>query len=205
VARGHKSPIQTRCLLRAVRTQVLPRGHLAALHRAEEEALPEGSDPLWKSSSSSSSKPSGINVLQRHSACFVGAVGLFRAPSHYPRRNGFDSFSRARMIAKLFSGKSSRENNIFTYSSTVWLECFSALVYRLAYNGDVAAGQLAVFQGASEAPMSELIRVERATRKNSQLAAAQRVALEMGRRLRCSSVTYRFRYAPSSRLAGGPF
>jgi hypothetical protein len=31
------------------------------------------------------------------------------------------------------------------------------------------------------------------------------VALKMGRRLRCSSVTYRLRYAPSSRLAGGPF
>jgi hypothetical protein len=29
--------------------------------------------------------------------------------------------------------------------------------------------------------------------------------MKMGRRLRCSSVTYRFRYAPSSRLAGGPF
>jgi hypothetical protein len=29
--------------------------------------------------------------------------------------------------------------------------------------------------------------------------------LKMGRRLRCSSVTYQFRYAPSSRLAGGPF
>ena len=27
------------------------------------------------------------------------------------------------------------------------------LVYRLAYNGDVAAGQLAVFQGASESPI----------------------------------------------------
>jgi hypothetical protein len=79
------------------------------------------------------------------------------------------------------------------------------LVHRLAYSSDVAAGQLAVFQGASEAPISELIRVERATRKNSQLAAAQRVALKMGRRPRCSSVTYRFRYAPSSRLAGGPF
>src|SRR5215469_11196492 len=78
-------------------------------------------------------------------------------------------------------------------------------VYRLAYNGDVAAGQLAVFQGASEAPISGSIRAERATRKNSQPAAAQRVALKMGRRLRCSSVTYRFRYALSSRLAGGPF
>src|ERR1700745_1630753 len=85
------------------------------------------------------------------------------------------------------------------------------LVYRLAYNGDIAVGQLAVFQGASEAPISELIRAKRATRKNSQLATAQRVALKMGRRLRCSSVTYQSRYAPSycqsgsDRLAGGPF
>jgi anti-sigma factor RsiW len=38
-----------------------------------------------------------------------------------------------------------------------------------------------------------------------QLDAAQRVAFKMGRRPRCSSVTYQFRYAPSSRLAGGPF
>ena len=29
--------------------------------------------------------------------------------------------------------------------------------------------------------------------------------MKMGRRLHCSSVTYPFRYAPSSRLAGGPF
>src|ERR1700736_2425240 len=65
------------------------------------------------------------------------------------------------------------------------------LVYRLAYNGDVAAGQLAVFQGASEAPISRSIRAERATRKNSQPAAARRVALKMGRRPRCSSVTSR--------------
>src|ERR1700730_7573050 len=72
------------------------------------------------------------------------------------------------------------------------------LVHRLAYNGDVAAGQLAVFQGASEAPISGLIRVKRATRKNSQPAAARRVALKMGRRPRCSSVTYQFRYAPSN-------
>src|SRR5271165_3930664 len=84
-------------------------------------------------------------------------------------------------------------------------DSFIDLVYRLAYNGGVAAGQLAVFQGASEAPISGSIRAERATRKNSQPAAARRVALKMGRRPRCSSVTYRFRYAPSSRLAGGPF
>jgi len=31
------------------------------------------------------------------------------------------------------------------------------------------------------------------------------VAMKMGQRLRCSSVTYRFRYAPSSRLAADPF
>jgi hypothetical protein len=68
-----------------------------------------------------------------------------------------------------------------------------------------AVGQLAVFQGASEAPISEFIRVERATRKNSQLATARRVAMKMGRRLRCSSVTYQSRYAPSSRpAAAGP-
>src|SRR6202162_2666610 len=50
-----------------------------------------------------------------------------------------------------------------------------------------------------------VIRVERATLKNSQLAPAQRGAMKMGRRLRCSSVTYPFRYAPSSCLADGPF
>jgi len=55
-------------------------------------------------------------------------------------------------------------------------------VYRLAYNGDVAAGQLAVFQGASEAPISGFIRVDPPRRrKNGQLAAARRVALKMGR------------------------
>jgi hypothetical protein len=32
-----------------------------------------------------------------------------------------------------------------------------------------------------------------------------RVAMKMGRRLRCSSVTYQFKYASSSRLAGGRF
>jgi hypothetical protein len=53
--------------------------------------------------------------------------------------------------------------------------------------------------------MSELIREEGATQKNGQLATARRVAMKMGRRLRCSSVTYRFRYAPSSRpAAAGP-
>jgi hypothetical protein len=55
------------------------------------------------------------------------------------------------------------------------------LVHRLAYNGDVAAGQLAAFQGRAggKAPISGLIRAERAAPKNSQLAAAQKVALKM--------------------------
>ena len=49
-----------------------------------------------------------------------------------------------------------------------------------------------------------IIPVERATRKNSQLAAARRVALKMGRLLRCSSVTYRSRYAPLAPVRLGP-
>ena len=71
------------------------------------------------------------------------------------------------------------------------------LVYRLAYNGDIAAGRLAVFQGASEVPISELIRAERATRKNSQLDAAQR--------LRCSSVTYSLNMRPPRALPAAHF
>jgi len=77
-------------------------------------------------------------------------------------------------------------------------------VCRLVYTDDVAAGQLAVFQDASEVPISELIWAERATKKTNQPAAALRVALKMGRRLRYSSVKYRSRYAPSC-LAGDPF
>jgi hypothetical protein len=72
-------------------------------------------------------------------------------------------------------------------------------VYRLAYNGDIAAGQLAVFQGASEVPIPHhfyppAIRFfpreykNGAGRKNSQLAAAQRVALKMGRLIICETV-----------------
>jgi|SRR5271166_858655 len=81
-----------------------------------------------------------------------------------------------------------------------WLR--TELVYRLAHNIDVAAGQLAVFQGGpsrtgGKAPIFEFIRVERATRKNSQLAAARRVALKMGQRLRCSSVTSRTIFVPA--------
>ena len=62
-----------------------------------------------------------------------------------------------------------------------------------------------LFFKARATSISRSIREERTTRKNSQLATAHRVAMKMGRRLRCSSVTYGFRYAPSSRLADGPF
>jgi hypothetical protein len=84
------------------------------------------------------------------------------------------------------------------------------LVHRLAYLDDVAAGQLAVSRrvraglagpgrtGGKGRRISGLILVERATRKNSQPAAAQSLALKMGRRLRCLSVTYQLRYAPSN-------
>jgi hypothetical protein len=40
-------------------------------------------------------------------------------------------------------------------SSLLMILSFSTLVHRLSYNGAIAAGQLAVFQGASEAPISE--------------------------------------------------
>jgi hypothetical protein len=90
-------------------------------------------------------------------------------------------------------------------SITSRIQIVNELVYRLAYNGGVAAGQLAVFQGASEAPISGSIRAERATRKNSQLDAARRVALKMGRRLRCSSVTYRLDMRPPRALPAAHF
>src|ERR1700736_2489006 len=62
----------------------------------------------------------------------------------------------------------------------------SHLVHRLAHNGDVAAGQLAVFQGGpsrtgGKAPISGFIRVDPSRRrKNSQLAAARRGCVENG-------------------------
>src|SRR5208282_6032666 len=59
-----------------------------------------------------------------------------------------------------------------------------------------AGSQLAVFFKARTQTHILLIRVERATPKNSQLAPARRVAMKMGRRRRCSSVTYRLRHAP---------
>jgi hypothetical protein len=90
-----------------------------------------------------------------------------------------------------------------------FLERDALLVHRLAYNGDVAAGQLAVFQGGpsrtgDKAPISESYGSSE-QRGKTATAAARRVALKMGRRRRCSSVTSRFRYAPSSRLADDPF
>src|SRR6202048_5622831 len=98
------------------------------------------------------------------------------------RRNAQRQFYR-----RLFTGSFERFHS--APSPGVFTCGGARLVHRLAYNGDVAAGQLAVFQGASAAPISGLIRVKRATRKNSQLAAARRGALKMGRRPRCSQVS----------------
>ena len=74
------------------------------------------------------------------------------------------------------------------------------------YGLTMAARSLGEFQGASEAPVSAAILVERATRKFAQRTAARRVELKMTRRLRCFSVIPRPRdkvHAPSSRLGGG--
>ena len=68
-----------------------------------------------------------------------------------------------------------------------------------------AAWGLGAGQGASEAPVSVRILVERATLAGTQKTAARRVALKTARRLRCSSVAMRNGIAPSSRLAAGCF
>jgi hypothetical protein len=83
-------------------------------------------------------------------------------------------------------------NRIWSWCPVPEIACLSPLVSWLFFKAQATS-------------ISESIREERATRKNSQLAAAHRVVMKMGRRLRCTSVTYRFRYAPSLRLAGGPF
>src|SRR5271165_6704640 len=48
-----------------------------------------------------------------------------------------------------------------------------------------------------KAPISGFIRLKRATRKSSQPAAARRVALKMGRRPCCPSVTSRTIFGPA--------
>src|SRR6266404_4372539 len=54
------------------------------------------------------------------------------------------------------------------------------LVHRLLNPFGFAAGQLAVFQGASEAPISESIRVERATRKKQPTGRGPEGCVENG-------------------------
>jgi hypothetical protein len=78
------------------------------------------------------------------------------------------------------------------------------IVYRLLNPLSFAAGQLAVFQGASQAPLSG--HNGRASNAEKQpTGRGSEGALKMGRLLRCLSITYRSRYAPSSRLADDPF
>jgi hypothetical protein len=55
---------------------------------------------------------------------------------------------------------------ITSYNETQTIQEGGASVHRRANNGDVAGGQLAVFQGASEAPISESYGSNE--RKNSQ-------------------------------------
>ena len=45
-------------------------------------------------------------------------------------------------------------DQLFLFAFMEYSQC-TFLVYRLAYNGDVAAGQFAVFQGASKVPISD--------------------------------------------------
>jgi hypothetical protein len=69
------------------------------------------------------------------------------------------------LVVALTCGVKSRKSSSSCSSKPVTPENLaSELVYRLGYNGDIARqgpDQLAVFQGPSEAPISELIRVER--------------------------------------------
>ena len=69
----------------------------------------------------------------------------------------------------------------------------------------LAAWGLGAGQGASEAPVSVRILVERATPAATQKTAARRAGLKTARRLRCSAVAMRNGVAPSSRLGGGLF
>jgi len=61
-----------------------------------------------------------------------------------------------------------------------------------------AVGNLAIFQGASEAVISAAILPERATRKNGQITTALRVALKIGRGCVGFAVTARRGDAPAN-------
>jgi hypothetical protein len=78
-------------------------------------------------------------------------------------------------------------------------------MYRLLYNGDTALVSWRFFKARAKRPYLNSYGSSEQRGKNRQLVAARRVALKMDRLLRCSSVTYRFRHAPSARLADGHF
>ena len=85
------------------------------------------------------------------------------------------------------------------------------LVHRLAYNGDVAAGQLAVFQGASEAPISEIHTGRASNAEKQSTGHGPEGCVENGpaAALLVSYVSIQicalFCQSGSDRLAGGPF
>src|ERR1700741_3682295 len=67
--------------------------------------------------------------------------------------------------AKFIQKRARKVSNRSIHRASIIFRSYASafIVHHLAYNSDVAAGQLAVFQGVSEAPISELIPVERAT------------------------------------------
>ena len=89
-----------------------------------------------------------------------------------------DTSSLLKLLWEEAESESTRQR--IAVEQTIVLSFLAELVHRLAYNGDAAASQLAVFQGASEAPISGFIWVERATRKNSQLARGPEGCVENG-------------------------
>jgi hypothetical protein len=66
----------------------------------------------------------------------------------------------------------------------------------------VAGVQLAVLQGASEAPISESYGAGEQREELANWPGPKGGAMKMGRRPRCSSVIYQCRYAPSYRRSG---
>ena len=89
------------------------------------------------------------------------------------------------------------------FSAAILLDVFLGLVSCPRNSRYIAGGQWAVFQGAVRAGLAVkypyLSHTGRASNAEKQpTGPGPRVAMKMGRRLRCSSVTYRFRYAPST-------
>ena len=97
-----------------------------------------------------------------------------------------------------------REINIYSGDIVSVTSDLLLLVHRLANNGDVAGGQLAVFQGASEAPISESYGSSEQRGKQPS-GPGPEGCVENGPAAALLVGYVSIRYAPSSRLADGPF